>query len=311
MEHVMIRITAAMVAVFLAFAARGALAQATPLECTNFSQAHPEWIWCDDFEVDSSLEKNYFEVGRGSNRFGVTNSTAHGGSGSLKASYVAGEQSAGGLKLSIGRNPADYNGIGLMKDRDFTEIYWRFYMKTSTNWVGNAEKLTRAVVFADSSWSEAALGHLWDDSPDSRGLALDPASGVQGSTVMTHGYNDFDHMTWLGLRAGKVQVYAAENRDKWFCIEAHMKLNSPGQSNGEFAFWIDDALQAETKTLNWRGSYTAYGINTVMLENFVTDGSPGTQERYLDSLVVSTARVGCQAAPATRKPSPPTSVHTS
>ena len=39
-------------------------AAAAALECTNWQQAHPEWLWCDDFESDAALEQDYFDVER-------------------------------------------------------------------------------------------------------------------------------------------------------------------------------------------------------------------------------------------------------
>ena len=45
--------------------------------------------------------------------------------------------------------------------------------------------------------------------------------------------------------------------------------------------------------LQWHGSYSAYGINTVFLENYWNDGAPQPQERYFDHFVVSTQRIGC------------------
>ena len=47
--------------------------------------------------------------------------------------------------------------------------------------------------------------------------------------------------------------------------------------------------------LNWVGSYAAYGINAVFIENYWNAGSPVVQERYLDNFVVSRARIGCAA----------------
>lgn len=297
-------IVACALAFVLPIASPSSQAQTRPLECANWNTQHPQWLWCDDFESDASLEQNYFEVSRVNGRFGVSTDTAYAGAGSLKGSYLAGDPSAGGLKLSIGRNPANYNGRGRLPDRDFSEVYWRFYMKTSSNWIQNGQKLTRATVFTAPNWSQAAIGHVWEDSPTGLGLALDPASGVVGSNVVTTGYNDFEHLRWLGLRKGIVQVYAPENRNRWFCMEVRMKLNTPGQADGVFAFWIDGNLQAETRTLDWRGSYTGYGINTVMLENFLTQGAPQTQQRYMDNFVVSTAPIGCYGNEV--RPNPPT-----
>jgi hypothetical protein len=72
-----------------------------------------------------------------------------------------------------------------------------------------------------------------------------------------------------------------------------MRLNDPGQSNGIFEMWIDGKLEAQRTGLNWVGSYQEYGINAIMLENYWNAGSPVTQERYLDNLVVSTQPIGC------------------
>lgn len=73
---------------------------ASPLECTNWQTAHPNWLWCDDFEVDSSLEENYFEVYRANGRYGVDSEEAFGGNASLRSDWVPGSSDAGNLKFS-------------------------------------------------------------------------------------------------------------------------------------------------------------------------------------------------------------------
>jgi hypothetical protein len=71
------------------------------------------------------------------------------------------------------------------------------------------------------------------------------------------------------------------------------RLNDPGRSNGIFELWLNVGLKARIERLNWQGSYSEYGINTVFLENYWNDGSPHLQEPYFDSFVVSTQRIGC------------------
>jgi hypothetical protein len=275
-------------------------AHAGALECSNWQSQHPDWVWCDDFESDSSLTQNYYDVNRASGRFGVSTLAPFGGTGSLKGTYAPGQEDAGSLKFTIGKTP-----VAPMRytDRNFDELYWRFYMKTGANWVGQPMKLTRATIFTASNWQQAAIGHLWQDG--ALGLGLDPAGGVSGSTVITTGWNDFTHLSWLGKVDGKTQVYSSANRDKWFCVEVHMKLNTAGQSDGTFDFWVDGNAEATKTGLNWRGSYTTYGINAIMLENWVNGGALQTQDRYLDNFVVSTKRIGCQS---TVRPNPPTDV---
>ena len=57
--------------------------------------------------------------------------------------------------------------------------------------------------------------------------------------------------------------------------------------------WINDSLEAKAPYLNWIGSYSAYGLNAVFLENYWNAGSPVAQERFLDRFVVGTSRIGC------------------
>ena len=72
-----------------------------------------------------------------------------------------------------------------------------------------------------------------------------------------------------------------------------MRLNDAGQSNGVFEVWLNGQLEGQKTAMNWLGSFSAYGLNAVYLENYWNAGSPKAQERYFDNLVVSTSRIGC------------------
>lgn len=269
------------------------------IECENWQELNPEWIWCDDFENDDLLNKDYFEVNRANKEFGVTQDFSFDGNGALKATYLPGISESGNIKFSFGKTPVAPTRY---TNQIFNEIYWRFYVKLESGWQGNPHKLTRATIFSASDWSQAAIAHIWENS--SLGVGLDPVSGVVGNSIVTKGYNDFDNFTWLGGASGKVEIYAQENDDKWHCIEAHMALNTPYQSDGIFEFWINNDLQASRSDLNWRGGYTDYGINAIILENYVSGGMPRKQSRYMDNFVVSRERINCKDT-TTKEISPP------
>jgi hypothetical protein len=101
-------------------------------------------------------------------------------------------------------------------------------------------------------------------------------------------------LRWIGSAEGRTPLFNSANVGKWFCIEVHMKLNSPDAADGLFEYWIDDRLEARRAALNWIGDYHDYGINAVYLEQYWTS-VPFTrvQQRYWDNFVVSTARIGC------------------
>lgn len=270
------------------------------LECNNWESLHPEWLWCDDFEDDSALEQNYFEVKRADGRYGVRTDHAFGGSGSLRSDWSPGTSDAGNLKLSFGKTPVAPTRY---TDQNFDEVYWRFYMMVDERWQGQGNKVARATIFSGNNWSQAMIGHVWQGSE--LNLAIDPVSGTArpetSTDVITTRYNDFDNFKWLGKAETTTNVYAEDTRTEWFCIETSIKLNSLGQTDGNFKMWINDSLEAERSNLNWRSSFDTYGINAIFLENYKGGGSSNDQSRYIDNFIVSTERIGC----ASPEKSPP------
>ena len=224
------------------------------------------------------------------------------GSTGIKAVFDTGTVSAGGFKLAFGRAPSTYFKPVDAGTSSYRELYWRLYLRNQAGWIGGGgDKLSRAVVMANSTWAEAAFGHVWSGGDY---LGLDPASGTDtAGNLLTTGYNDFPHMRWLGWTPSTTPIFDSAHVGQWHYIEAHMKLNDAGNNNGVFELWIDGNLEAQETSLNWLGSYNAYGINTLFIENFWNDGSPQRQERYIDNLVVATQPIG-PAAVSTPTPTP-------
>lgn len=250
--------------------------------------AKPEWIWCDDFETDRIA--SYFEASMPREAGVGVN-----GSQGVVGRYLVGTSEAGNLKLAFGRTPSGSLRPADDGTRNYREVYWRVYVKHPSDWEGGgADKLSRATVFTGSDWRQAMIAHVWSSRSDGDAyLKLDPASGVSGSSVRTSGYNDFDNLTWLGARRGATPLFSDANKGKWHCVEARVKLNEAGQSNGVFQLWVNGELDVSRTDLNWIGSYNGYGINAVFLENYWNAGTQVEQSRYMDNFVVSTAPIGC------------------
>ena len=262
-------------------------------ECQDWQTRHPEWIFCDDFEDDTPLQRQgrYFEYDSDGGDFIVADGVGLNGSRGMRVRFQTGEVSAGALHLAFGRVPGASFDRGLRSGEDFRDVYYRVYMRNEAGWTGSPAKLSRAMVFAGANWSQAMIAHLWSSG---NFLLVDPASGADANgNVATTKYNDFDNLHWLGNQRGVTPIFAPQNADRWFCIEAHVRLNDPGQANGVQEFWIDGKLEARRTGLNFVGTYTDYRINAIFLENYWNAGSPKVQERYFDSFVVSTKPIGC------------------
>ncbi len=267
-------------------------------ECDGWQTRKPEWIFCDDFEKAGPLVApgRYFEYDDNKGDFKPTAGAGLQGSTGMRAVWQTGEMDAGSIKLGFGRAPGTYFSKGIRTDTDFREVYYRVFMRLQKGWQGNPYKLSRATVIAKTDWSQAMIAHLWGDQGER--LQLDPAScaDVLG-LIKCSGYNDFTNIKWIGAKAGTTPLYNGSYDDKWLCIEAHVRLNDAGKANGVHEFWIGDTLEARREGLDFLGAYKDYGINAVLFENYWNSGSPKPQERYLDNVVVSTQRIGCNADP--------------
>ncbi|MEN8377006.1 MAG: Ig-like domain-containing protein [Gemmatimonadota bacterium] len=247
----------------------------------------PEWIWCDDFEQNRLAA--YFEHERKEGAFDRTTAVGLEGSAGMRASWNSGQVSVGWLHLAFGRTPSGYFTPVDEGTATYREIYWRFFVRYDADWSGGGGfKMTRARIFhAEEGWVQAMAAPVWagDGSPDV--ISLDPVSYTDAAGDLT------GSARWLGQKSGVEPIFADRNVGPWYCVEARVRLNDAGAANGEFQAWIDGQLDAQRTGLNWVGSYDAFGINVVTLDNYWNGGAPQAQSRYFDNLVVSTAPIGC------------------
>ena len=262
-------------------------------ECAS---PEPGWIWCDDFDQDRLGQ--YFEYQSAGGSFARAAGVGNEGSYGMRARFAQGQVNAGALHLAFGRTPQSYFKAVDAGTRDYREIYWRFYLRHEPTWTGGGgNKLTRAFSFASpESWAQSMIAHVWSggSDPSWNFLVLDPASGTDAAgSLRTTTYNDFPNLRWLGAVRGTTPLFAVGEVGQWFCVEARVRLNDAGQSNGGFELWIDGSPDVSQAGLDWLGAFDDYGLNAIYLENYWNAGSPKAQERYFDNLVVSSGRIGC------------------
>jgi hypothetical protein len=249
-------------------------------------EADPATIWYDDFDGPA---KAYTETAGD-----LDDQVAFGGRGqSMKCLYEKGSQGKGNRKVFFGDSPT---GKVVRKGEKFEEIYWRLYVKHQYGWTGGGpDKLARATSITSDKWTQAMIAHVWSMG---EALTLDPASGVVGGKVVTTKYNDFDNLHWLGQKpASAMPLSSTAEAGWWVCVEARVKLNTPGAKDGLFQLWIDGRLESERKNLDWRGTYIDHAINALFLEAYWNKGSPVTQSRWYDNFVISTKPIGPVTCP--------------
>lgn len=82
-------------------------------------------------------------------------------------------------------------------------------------------------------------------------------------------------------------------KGEWICCEFMLKENTPGEKDGEQAFWIDGKLMGHWKGINWRTSPTLHA-NALTLEAYITDRwtKQGVNIVEFDNVVVARKYVG-------------------
>jgi hypothetical protein len=86
--------------------------------------------------------------------------------------------------------------------------------------------------------------------------------------------------------------------DRWICVEFMLKHNTPGQPDGEQAFWIDGTLSGHWKAINWRKSPTLMA-NALTVESYITDRwtKHPVNTVSFDNVVIATSYIGPSTAP--------------
>ena len=251
----------------------------------------PATIWYDDF----SSTKKYMD---GFGKIDTVNFGLPSQGGSLDMGFDKGDVDGNGnRKVAFGDWYSPANAV--RTNEHFEDIYWRIYVKHEHGWKGVPAKMSRATSIVSAKWQQAMISHVW--SGKAYGITLDPARGVfaQTDSIMTTKYNDFNHLVWLGNNPHSTyQITATEESGYWVLVESRAKLNTPGKSDGIAQLWIDGRLEINREGLNFRGSYTKHGINSVFLESYWNSGAIKTEGRWFDNFVISTQPVGPVVCPA-------------
>ena len=182
--------------------------------------------------------------------------------------------------------------------REPEEIYLRYYLRLADNWhqtVSGGKMPGISGTYGRSGWggrrSNGTTG--WS----ARGLfqkTVPPGNPLSGTTpVGTYCYhadmagNYGDNWIWQHGYRG----YLENNR--WYCIEQHLKLNTPGKKDGTLRAWIDGRLAFEKSDIRFRQN-ARLNIEQIWMNVYHGGSSPSPHEQHLfiDNVVVATEYIG-------------------
>jgi len=115
-------------------------------------------------------------------------------------------------------------------------------------------------------------------------IGVQPNGQVHGELVRSDG---------LGGRGARWKPYGqnigkpvAFGTGKWHKLRIRFKLNTPGREDGLFKIWIDDELKCDYSNVNYRGTYTRYGWNHLIMSILGNPTHSETQWVSRDNIIL-------------------------
>jgi len=297
----------------------GRVAGATPSPepfCPGGSNPNPSVILCEDFEDEAS--RNLWDIGSNKDAWPLSDFV-------LCTDRSFGFRDACAAWSNRLVFDSEWGFYGYDARRAFppqTEFYVRWYQYISNPFTwGSLEN--KSVLLHDPANSLVAYV-----GTNRNHLPTEPNSGPGMPFVAN--YQDLD---WpeTGGQYESVNRFQNQGRNitlvpgKWYLFEWHVKLNTPGASNGVTRLWIDDAtepVRAQTLRMHYtnmrwlrrRDAGKRFGEVRLTVYHQRCDGVPNTcppngpvvlnQSHRWDQIVVSKAPIGPIAA--SRRPPAPT-----
>jgi hypothetical protein len=198
----------------------------------------------------------------------------------------------------------DYNGPtgGGFIDRqhpNVDEVYTRFYTQTKTfsyDPVGSKRFQQLSI-----NTSHLLPNFWWENLFGSREISV--VGQVVAEPCASTGHPAYDTCNYYPNMAS---VPLSDNR--WYCIETHLKMNTPGVADGVIELWIDGVQTMSHTGRQFRGPSVSNPNGNSSLASFNTIRiyrQAGVGTMWYDDFAVGSTRIGCSggSTPSTSTPS--------
>ncbi|MCU7918814.1 MAG: polysaccharide lyase [Candidatus Thiodiazotropha sp. (ex Epidulcina cf. delphinae)] len=252
----------------------------------------PEWLFCEDFEVDKLSDTDWFYNSEGNPYFPsctnacaeVTTKTSHSGSKSVRA-YVP-----------AGNSGASARGYQVFEGQE--EIYISYYIRWQENppFVFNSNRASHQTYIFAGTFNNPMNTDLtfYLDTED---VTIQPRLVIkailqEGSSDLyisypNEAYGSYKPIPWnIATPAGCIV-------GNWYKIEIHLKMNSftgaIPNPDGIIRLWVDGTLVTEYTDAILRGpSFSTIKFKRFLFgPNYPPSGPPQGQDTYWDDILIT------------------------
>jgi hypothetical protein len=182
------------------------------------------------------------------------------------------------------------------------EIYTRFYTQTNAF---TYEPSTGTKRFENVNLNSQYVlpSFWWEHLFGSRELSV--VGQVVAEPCASTGHPAYDSCNYYANIA-RVPL----NDNQWYCIETHLKMNTPGVANGVIELWIDGVQTMSYTGRTFRGPSVSHPSGNSSLTTFNAIRlyrQAGVGTMWYDTFAVGSTRIGCSAGSAPPASAPPAS----
>jgi len=250
-------------------------------------------LFVDRFESEESFDA-YFEInGRKQGRVAIAREPdrVHSGKGSLRLTSTANDGKACGASPVLWLGDDGHDCVHLR--------YWIRYAEDYDQGNLNHTGGSLSGVAGDFKWTGMGTAGLRPKGDDHFSTRVEGWRDWQ--RVAAPGYL-FCYAYWMDMRKGRDGNFwgnmmgpgkaarTVPQRGKWLCVEQRVKVNTPGEDDGELAVWLDGELYLHYTGFRWR-STAEVKIKRVALMVYVHKAVRDNTVWY-DDVVVSTGYIG-------------------
>ncbi len=277
---------------------------AAAAECDTAGPAHPEWIFCHDFEAPDASDFNTYwnDVYGVPERVFIIEDNPAGIAGGHAMRTQAVNDGDSELANGVTSGPKKFLG----REVDYDAVYYRKYVRFNEGFdQGNFMHLGGLGACAPSDYPWDCMGHSGERpaGDDRFSSNLEPWSAYQSLEPPGRwGFYSYYHQMHMDCgHPGPDDCYGDMfapdedvliSRGDWHVLEMMIQPNTPGQADGYQSFWVDGVRAYTSPGINWR-SDESLRINKAGIYLYVHH-VPAHTECILDfdNVVISRAYIG-------------------